>query len=95
MGFVAGGNLHIDSDVPSRMSWIDEFWAHVYDHRQYGWLLFVLLVFLLLLTGVSLLFGQPGTTSYTISIVNLGIILLVGLLTGSLFWYSRYRRSNA
>lgn len=95
MGFVAGGNLHTDGDVPSRMSWIDEFWAHVYDHRQYSWLLFVLLVFLLLLTGVSLLFGQPGTTSYTISIVNLGIILLVGLLTGALFWYSRYRRSNA
>lgn len=76
------------------MSWIDGFWARVYDHRQYGWLLFVLLVFLLLLTGISLLFGRPGTASYTISIVNLSLILSVGLLVGSLFWYSSYRRPD-
>lgn len=74
------------------MSWIDTFWMHVYDHRQYGWLLFVLLVFLLFLTAASLLFGQPGTASYTISIVNLVIIVLVGLLAGTLFWYSHRRR---
>ncbi|UPM44408.1 hypothetical protein [Halocatena salina] len=76
------------------MSWIDVFWAYVYDHRQYGWLLFVLLVFLLLLTVISLLFGEPGTTSYTISIVNLGLVLFVGLLVGTLFGYSHYRRPN-
>lgn len=76
------------------MSWIDAFWAHVYDHRQYGWLLFVLLVFLLLLTAISLLFGEPGTGSYTISILNLGLILLVGFFAGTLFWYSHRRRSH-
>ncbi|RRJ29664.1 hypothetical protein [Halocatena pleomorpha] len=76
------------------MSWIDVFWAHVYDHRQYGWLLFVLLVFLSLLTVLSLVFGKSGTTSYTISIVNLGLILFVGLLVGTLFGYSHYRRPN-
>lgn len=76
------------------MSWIEGFWVHVYDHRQYGWLLFVLLVFFLLLTAVSLLFGQPGTTSYTLSLVNLGLILFVGLLVGTLFGYSYHRRPD-
>lgn len=76
------------------MSWTDAFWARVYDHRQYGWLLFVFLVFLSFLTGVSLLFGQPGTTSYTLTIVNLVLIIIVGLLAGTVFWYSHRRRPD-
>ncbi len=76
------------------MSWIDAFWARVYDHRQYGWLLFVFLVFLSFLTGVSLLFGQAGTTSYTLTIVNLVLIVIVGLLAGTVFWYSHRRRPD-
>lgn len=76
------------------MSWTDSFWALVYDHRQYAWLLFVFLLFVLFLTVISLVLGQPGTASYTLSLVNLTLILLTGLFAGTLFWYSHHRRAN-
>lgn len=87
-------NLHTYGAEQDRMSWIDDFWALVYDYRQYAGLLFVFLLFMLLLTVLSLALGRPGTASYTLSLVNLVLILLFGLLGGALFWYSHRRRAN-
>lgn len=76
------------------MSWSDNFWSLVYDYRPYLWMCFMFLVFMLLLTGLSFVFGQPNTESSTIAYVNLLLIVGLGVIVLGLYWYSAKRRAN-
>ncbi|KZX49077.1 MULTISPECIES: hypothetical protein [Haloarcula] len=64
---------------------IEKFWSVVCDYE--GLLRFVLtfLVFMLVLTSLTLLFGEPGTGSYVIAVVNLVMILFFGSIVGALY----------
>jgi hypothetical protein len=76
------------------MSWADAFWLRVYEYRPYLRLLQLFLVFLLVLTGFTFLFGRPGTGSYTIAAINAVLILAVGGVTSIVYWYSARRRAK-
>lgn len=72
----------------------DAFWSVVCDYRQHLWLLLMFLLFLLVLTALSFLFGELGTASYTIAVVNLLLILGVGSVAGGMYWYCGRRRPD-
>lgn len=76
------------------MTWRDEFWSLVYDYRPHLWMLFMFLVFMLLLTLLSFVFGQPNTASYTIACVNLLFIGGLGVIVLGMYYYSAKRRTN-
>lgn len=56
----------------------DRLLARLCDYQRLLWVLLTFLVFLLLLTLPALLFGQPGTESYVIAVVDLVLILGFG-----------------
>ncbi|KMT45738.1 hypothetical protein EL22_28135 [Halostagnicola sp. A56] len=60
------------------MSWKESFWAVVRDYQTQLGMLWMFLVFMLMLTAITLLFGERGTESYTLAIVNLVIVLGFG-----------------
>lgn len=59
--------------------------ARLCDYQELLWVLLTFLVFMLLLTTVSLVLGEPGTESYIIAIVDLVLILGFGGVVVSLY----------
>ncbi|WP_330632942.1 hypothetical protein [Halocatena halophila] len=76
------------------MSWVDSFWAYVYEQRAYGVLMLAFLSFMLVLSFVPLAFGEPGTASYRLGLINIGLIVIAGGTTVVLFAYSYRRRRS-
>ena len=76
------------------MSWDDTFWLRVYEYRPYLRLLQTFLIFMLVLTGITFLLGQPGSGSYTLAVINLALILTFGAVSSGIYWYSARRRAN-
>ncbi|QRV17388.1 hypothetical protein JMJ58_21280 (plasmid) [Haloterrigena salifodinae] len=70
------------------MSWKESFWSLVRDYQTQLGMLWMFLVFMLVLTSVTLLFGERGTESYTLAVVNLVIVLGFGLIVSTIFWMS-------
>ncbi|MBV0902945.1 hypothetical protein [Haloarcula salina] len=64
---------------------IEKFWSVICDYEGLLRLVLTFLVFMLLLTFLTLLFGTPGTGSYVIAVVNLVLILLFGSVVGVLY----------
>jgi membrane protein YdbS with pleckstrin-like domain len=77
------------------MSWRDDFWSLVYDSRSYFRILLATLTFMLLLTAVSFLLGQPGTASYVLAYVNLILIVGCGVITTAMYRYAVWRQTNS
>ncbi|MFC6727088.1 hypothetical protein ACFQDG_00310 [Natronoarchaeum mannanilyticum] len=70
------------------MSWKKSFWSLVRDYQTQLGMLWMFLVFMLVLTAITLLFGEPGTESYTLAVVNLIIVLGFGSIVSAVFWMS-------
>lgn len=50
---------------------------------------------MLVLTVITLLFGERGTESYTLAVINLAIVLGFGSIVSAVFWMSiRHGRSH-
>lgn len=77
------------------MSWRDDFWSLVYDARSYFRILLATLMFMLLLTGTSFLFGRPGTTAYVLAYVNLILIVGCGVIAVAIYRYAVWRELNS
>ncbi|ELY96891.1 MULTISPECIES: hypothetical protein [Natrialba] len=77
------------------MSWKGSFWALVRDYQTQLGMLWLFLVFMLVLTVITLLFGERGTESYTLAVINLAIVLGFGSIVSAVFWMSiRHGRSH-
>jgi uncharacterized membrane protein YccC len=76
------------------MPWADSFWLRVYEFRPYLRLLQLFLVFMLVLTGFTFLFGRPGSGSYTLAVINVALILVFGAVSSGIYWYSARRRDK-
>lgn len=63
----------------------DRLLARLCDYQQLLWVLLTFLVFMLLLTLLPLLFGQPGTESYVIAVVDAVLILGFGIVILTLY----------
>ncbi|WP_126664558.1 hypothetical protein [Haloterrigena salifodinae] len=70
------------------MSWKESFWSLVRDYQTQLGMLWLFLVFMLVLTSITLLFGERGTESYTLAVVNLVIVLGFGAIVSTIFWMS-------
>lgn len=77
------------------MSWRDDFWSLVYNSRTYFRMLLAVLAFMLLLTGVAFLFGQPGTASYVLAYVNLILIVGCGVVAVAMYRYAVWRQMKS
>jgi hypothetical protein len=80
---------------PVGMSWRDDFWSLVYDSRTYFRMLLAVLAFMLLLTAVAFLLGQPGTASYVLAYVNLILIVGCGVVAVAMYRYAVWRQMNS
>jgi ABC-type polysaccharide/polyol phosphate export permease len=76
------------------MSWKKSFWSLVRDYQTQLGMLWMFLVFMLVLTAITLLFGEPGTESYTLAVVNLIIVLCFGSIVSAVFWMSIRRERS-
>jgi hypothetical protein len=76
------------------MSVGDEFWNLVYGARQYLWLFLFYLLFMFVLSVFGIYFSNPGTASQVIAYINIAVILVVGAIAATMFWYSTKRYKN-
>lgn len=72
----------------------DEFWLLVYENREHLMFIQVFMLVLLLLSGFAFLFISPGSESFTISMINVALILTLGVLAGATYWYSKFREDK-
>ncbi|WP_044956496.1 hypothetical protein [Halomicrobium katesii] len=75
------------------MARFEAFWRTMCAYRSYIWLAVMVHIFLLLLAIFGLVVGQPGTASYTLSIVNVGLLTVSGG-TAFLVFYTCTRREG-
>ena len=62
------------------MARLDPFWDVACDYQDFLRLGFMLLIFLFVLSLIGLWFAKEGTNAYAISIVNFGIISVLGVV---------------
>jgi len=73
------------------MSFREELLTTLCDSTRYIKAVGTLMIFFGLLSVLSLVIGEPGTASYTLSIVNFVMAVgFVAAITG-LYWYCRQR----
>lgn len=76
------------------MARFEAFWDVMCDFRDYLWIGIMVLIFFLILTIISLAWGDPGTASYNIALLNLAMILGAGAVMGWMFWVCQQRRTK-
>lgn len=74
------------------MARLEEFWDVMCDYTHYLWLGVMMMLFLFILSLMSLVFADPGTGSYSIAILNTGLILVFGVIIAGMFWICHQRR---
>ncbi|EFW90046.1 hypothetical protein ZOD2009_20662 [Haladaptatus paucihalophilus DX253] len=76
------------------MNEYDRFWELVYGARRYLQLLLFFLLFLLVLSGAALVFGQSNPASAAMLLVDFALIVGLGAVVAGVYWYSvrRYAR---
>ena len=73
------------------MNSYDRFWELVYGARRYLQLVLFFLLFLLVLSGVALVFGQSESASATMLLLDIILVLALGAVTLVMHWYSTKR----
>ena len=73
------------------MNRYDRFWELVYGARRYLQLLLFFLLFLLVLSGIALMFGQSKSSSTTMLRLDLLLVFALGAVGIAMYWYSTKR----
>lgn len=68
------------------MSRFEPFWDYICERREYLWLLLMALLFFLILTSFTFVFGEPGSESWVVAQLNVIIILATGAVAGGMYW---------
>ncbi|QLG48091.1 hypothetical protein [Natrinema halophilum] len=76
------------------MSWKEMLLSLARDYQTQLGVLWLFLVFMLVLTAITLLFGERGTRSYTLAAFNLVLILAVGSIVSVAYWGSVRRAAR-
>ena len=76
------------------MNRYDRFWELVYGARRYLQLLLFFLLFLLVLSGIALVFGQSKSSSATMLRLDLILVFALGAIGVAMHWYSTKRHAE-
>lgn len=77
------------------MGRLDPFWDQMCPYRDYIWLGVMVMLFLLILSIMSLLLAPRGTASFLVAAWNFLMVLVVGSLMLGMYRYClRYERSK-
>lgn len=66
------------------MAPFEAFWEVACDYRPYLLMAFMLVVFLFILSIISLIFAREGTGAYVISILNFAMISILGIVVAGI-----------
>lgn len=60
------------------MGRLDPFWDQMCQYKDFVWLGVMVMLFLLVLTLMSLLFARPGSASFLVAAGNFVLVVVVG-----------------
>jgi uncharacterized membrane protein len=67
------------------MSRLDPFWEVMCQYKDFIWLGVMVVLFLAVLTVMSLLLAPPGSASSIVAYMNLFLVVVLGLLLGGMY----------
>ncbi len=73
------------------MNRYDRFWELVYGAQRYLQMALFFLLFLLVLSGIALVFGQSNPASATMLQVDFILVFALGAVIVAMHWYSTKR----
>lgn len=68
------------------MSRLEPFWDVTCDYRDYLWLGIMVLIFLFVLTGMSIVLAPQNTGSFIVAMMNFALLLVTGGVMGGMFY---------
>lgn len=60
------------------MARFEPFWETICSYHQHLWLGVMMMIFLFVLSLISLAFAEPGSNAFGITLVNIALIVVVG-----------------